>query len=387
MPLKKIFILLFALWGTLGNSQQVELSALTKISVLTIGPGDELNSKFGHSALRVQDPTVGMDIVYNYGMFDFKAPNFYTNFTRGKLDYWVAKETYQRFLYGYEYEKRWVKEQVLNLSATDVKLIYQFLENNYLPENRYYKYDFFFDNCTTRLPDALKTVLGDKLHLAVVDVGDETTYRDLIHQNLELNSWSNFGIDLALGSVIDKKGTPFLPINLFDQLKESQLNQNPLVYKEIDVLPEGRPQKPPNIFFTPLFWLSILALIVFGVTYLDFKKNRRSRWLDFLLFFATGVAGILILFLWFATDHTATKINFNAFWAAAPNLIVAFVLMKKQLPKWLRGYVIALLAFLFITLILWLLKVQVFSPLLLFILVSLLIRYLFLFKQSKVSNT
>jgi len=386
MRLKKVLIILCTFWGILGFSQQIKISALTKISILTIGPGDELNSKFGHSAIRLQDPTIGMDIVYNYGMFDFNTPNFYMKFARGKLDYWINKETFDRFLYVYKYEKRWVKEQVLNLSAKEVKQLYDFLENNHLPDNRFYKYDFFFDNCTTRLPDALKSVLGDNLELATVDVGDKTTYRDLIHQNLELNSWSNFGIDLALGSVIDKKGTPFLPINLLNQLNDSELGDKNLVYKEIEVLPEGREKNKTSIFKTPLFWLSILLLLFLGVTYVDFKKQKRSRWLDFLLFFTTGIVGILILFLWFATDHQATKANFNALWAFAPNLLIAFVLLKKQLPKWTKIYLMFLLALIGVTLILWLLKIQIFSPLILFILVSLSVRYLFLSRLIKLGN-
>ena len=383
MFLKKVFIFFFALWGVFGLSQQLELSALTKISVLTIGPGDELNSKFGHSAIRVQDPTIGMDIVYNYGMFDFSDPNFYTKFTRGKLDYWIDRETYARFVYGYEYEKRWVKEQILHLSATEAKQLYQFLENNYRPENRYYKYDFFFDNCTTRIPDALRAVLGDKIKLAEIDIGNDTTYRDLIHQNLELNSWSNFGIDLALGSVIDKEGTPFLPINLFDQLKESNIDEKPFVFKEVELLPEGRTPLANPILMTPIFWLSLLLLLVIGITYMDFKKGTRSRWLDFLLFLCTGIAGTLILFLWFATDHQATKLNYNAFWAVAPNLILAFVLLKKRLPSWLKIYLLVLLCLLVLTLIIWVLKVQIFSPLIVFALIALAIRYLFLTKHTK----
>lgn len=387
MQLRKIVVLLILVLSAFGYSQEMELSALTKVSVLTIGPGNELNSKFGHSAIRMKDPAIGMDIVYNYGMFDFQDPNFYTKFTRGKLDYWIGKETHQRFLYGYEYEKRWVKEQVLNLSVAEVNQLHQFLENNYLPENRYYKYDFFFDNCTTRLPDVLETVLGDKLHLSIVDVGDATTYRDLIHQNLEMNSWSNFGIDLALGSVIDKKGTPFLPINLFDQLKDSKLNQKSLVNNEIDLLSEGRLLESTNFFTSPIFWLSILMLFVLGVTYSDYKKQRRSRWLDFLLFLLTGLAGTLILFLWFATDHQATKLNFNVFWVFAPNVILAFILLKKQAPKWLNKYLWILLAGIAITGILWIFKIQVFSPLTIFALVALSIRYLFLIHTINQSNS
>ncbi len=382
---KYLFILLMGL-GLVGFSQDFNISALTKVSILTVGPGDELNSKFGHSALRVKDPTTNLDIVYNYGMFDFDTPNFYMKFTRGKLDYSLAKQRFAYFLRSYEIEQRWVKEQVLRLNPKEVQALLQFLENNHLPENRFYKYDFFFDNCTTRLPEVLKTVLGAKLTLDPADVGDETTYRDLIHQNLELNSWSNFGIDLALGSVIDKKGTPFLPINVYDQLTKSKINNEDIVYKDISLLQDHRPINNTNFVATPLFWLTVLLIVVALVTYFDFKKKKRSRWLDFSLFFITGAVGLLILFLWFATDHQATKTNFNALWAFAPNWIVAFFMLKKRLPDWSAIYCYITLGLLVVTAFLWMINIQVFSPLIVLILVALAIRYLFLARTAAVNG-
>ncbi len=384
MHIRTYLFLFLLVFSVSGFSQEFTISALTRVSILTVGPGDELNSKFGHSAIRVKDPTTDLDIVYNYGMFDFNTPNFYMKFTRGKLDYRLAKQRFTYFLRSYEIEKRWLKEQVLQLKPEEVQALLGFLEKNHLPENRFYKYDFFFDNCTTRLPEALKTVLGTKLTLDPGDVGDETTYRDLIHQNLELNSWSNFGIDLALGSVIDEKGTPFLPINVYDQLEQSKINTEPIVYKDISLLEDHRPENKANFLTTPFFWLVIVLGAVALVTYFDFKKGKRSRWLDFGLFFSTGAAGLLILFLWFATDHQATKTNFNALWAFAPNLIVAFFMLKKQLPAWSRAYCYLLVGLILVTVLLWVLNIQVFSPLIILILVALAIRYLFLSRLAVV---
>mgnify|MGYP003670259273 CR=1 FL=1 len=383
MQLKKYLPLVLLVFGMVGSAQLVELSPLTKISILTVGPGDELNSKFGHSALRLQDPTIGIDVVYNYGLFDFEAPNFYVNFVRGQLDYSLGRQRFNSFCLSYEREGRWVKEQVLKLSGSDIEALFRFLEDNYLPENRYYKYDFFFDNCTTRIPDALQKVLNDRLDLDQAAFEKEETYRQLIHQNLEVNSWSNFGIDLALGSVIDKKGTPFLPINVFDELKNSKIDGAPLVYTEVDILPERRPASHSNFLLSPLFWLVILLLVVGLVSFLDIKNNKRTRWLDFTLFFVTGAAGLLILFLWFGTDHLATKINFNSFWAFAPNLAIAFYLLRKQPPPWTKKYLYVAIGFLVLTVVFWLLKIQIFSPLIIFILIALAIRYIFLVRYLK----
>ena len=387
MRLPKVFFLLLVCWTTVGSSQQIELSQLSKVSVLTVGTADELHSKFGHSAIRILDPTIGLDLVYNYGMFDFNDPNFYVKFTRGKLDYRIARETFAHFIRTYEYENRWVKEQVLNLSNDDKIALLRFLEHNLLPENRYYKYDFLFDNCATRIPDALQKATGSELVFNEDHLSDHRTFRELIHENLEVNSWSNFGIDLALGSVIDKEATAyqhmFLPHYVFDQLNNTEINGKPLVYNEQELLAEKPIDTGLTFFTSPLFWLSLLTLVVLVITYRDHKTARSTRWLDFLLFFVTGIAGILILFLWFGTDHQATKVNFNALWAFAPNFVIAFILLKKQFPAWLKTYLSLLLALLGAVPLLWIFKIQIFSPLILFLLVSLFVRYLFLLKLLK----
>lgn len=390
MRFQKLLIIVLVCWGTAGCCQQMELSPLSKASVLTVGTADELHSKFGHSAIRIVDPTIGMDLVYNYGMFDFNDPNFYIKFTRGKLDYRIARETFPQFMRTYEYENRWVKEQVLNMSNNDKRALFLFLENNLLPENRYYKYDFLFDNCATRIPDALQKASGNKLLFGEGHLKEHYTFRELIHQNLKMNSWSTFGIDLALGSVIDKEATPyehmFLPHYVFKQLNNTKINGKPLVTAERELLAERPVARKINFFTAPLFWFAILMLMVIIITYKDYQSHRRSRWLDFILFLTTGLMGIVILFLWFATDHQATKVNFNALWAFAPNLFLSFLLLKPALQNWLKTYVSLLLALLGVVPILWIFKVQLFSPLILFILISLVIRYLFLLRLSKTGN-
>ncbi len=380
MPFKKYVLVFIVVCGTFGFSQQITLSPLSKISVLTVGPGTELYSKFGHSAIRIKDLTLGIDAVYNYGMFDFDTPNFYMKFSRGQLDYRLGRQRFDGFMSSYELENRWVREQVLNLSVTEMNAVFQFLENNYLPNNRYYKYDFFFDNCTTRIPSALKKVLNGKLHLDDQTLKKGETFRQLIHQNLEVNSWSNFGIDLALGSVIDKKGTPFLPVNVYEQLKHSTISGTALVYVDTELLKERPMEKKSNFFLSPLFWFSIMLLSILAMTFYDLKNDRRSRWLDFILFLISGAVGLLILLLWFVTDHQATKLNFNALWAFAPNMIVAFYLFRKTPPIWIKKYIFILFGLMGLTVILWIFQIQIFSPLIIFLLLGLSIRYLYLLR-------
>lgn len=387
MWLKKTVFFLIVLFTTPGFSQP-ELSPSSTISILTVGTADELHSKFGHSAIRVQDPVLGIDVVYNYGFFDFSTPNFYLKFTRGKLLYRLVRERFSDFLYGYELENRWVREQELRLSLAQKNELLQFLENNHLPENRFYKYDFLFDNCSTRIPDALQKVLKEALIFDYSDIENTYTFRELIHQNLEINSWSNFGIDLALGAVIDREATPyeqlFLPIYVYQQLPNNTINGEKLVAKDSLLLDVKPSKKNNNFFLSPLFCLSLLALLILFITFKDYRKNTRTAWLDFGLFLITGLAGLLILFLWLGTDHKATANNFNFLWSFPLNIFIAFVLLKKRmLPKWLGLYLGTLLILLLATGVLWILKIQIFSPLILLIIVPLGIRYLFLIYSER----
>jgi hypothetical protein len=379
-----IFLIILSLYG---YSQEAQLSRLSKLSLLTVGTGQDLAAKFGHSAIRLQDPSVDIDVVYGYGTYNFEDPNFYLNFTRGKLDYTITRHPFNLFERSYVFEQRWIKEQELNLDLEQRKKIVGFLETNLLPQNRLYTYDFLFENCATKIPEVFEKNLGDALRFDYNHLEEQFTFRQLIHENLNVNSWSNFGIDLALGSVIDRKASPyehlFLPIYVYEQLKHTTLNGTPIVQKEAIIL--DIPTKPDTTFFllTPAFWLGLLLLAVSYCTYSDWKGNTRTKWIDTLLFSLTGIAGFIIIFLWFLTDHDATKANYNIFWAFAPNLIIAFYLVKNRPVKWLRTYIRIAIVLLVISVVLWLLKVQVFSVLISFILLALGIRYLFLIYHLK----
>jgi len=385
---KKIALTFFLLSTVVsGYSQSTQLSPLSKLSLLTVGTGQDLAAKFGHSAIRLQDPAIGIDVVYGYGTYNFDDPNFYLNFTRGKLDYMITRSSFDLFERSYVYEQRWIKEQELDLDLEQRSAIVTFLETNLLPQNRLYKYDFLFENCATKIPEVFETTLGDALQFDYAHLQEQFTFRQLIHQNLKVNSWSNFGIDLALGSVIDRKATPyehlFLPIYVYEQLKHTTLNGTPIVTKESLLL--DIPTQEDNTFFllTPVFWLALLLFVVLYITIKDLQQNSRTKWIDLLLFSLTGIAGCIILFLWFFTDHDATKANYNALWAFAPNLIIAFYLLKSQPAKWIKTYLKILVALLVISVILWIAKVQVFSILMVFVLLALGIRYLFLLHRFK----
>ncbi len=296
------------------NLAAQENPAPERISLLTCGPGDELYFAWGHSALRVYNPLTGADTVYNWGVFDFATPNFYLKFMRGKLLYFMGKEPTRRFLYPYRATDRWVYELPLDLRPEDKAEVLNFLQENYKPENRYYLYDFFFDNCATRIRDMLRSTMD----LKAVEVPDmqEKTLRDLLHEYLEQRPWTRFGIDLILGVPSDQPATfenaMFLPDYLEDHIQHYRHNDLSITRDRREILPIQRVKKKPR-WLTPtcLFW----GLLTFFVALSWFApKSMILKLLDTSLFLAAGLGGLLILVMWLGTDHLATKVNLNLLW-------------------------------------------------------------------------
>lgn len=380
-----ILLLLFFL-SVSAKAQFVPLSETAEISILTIGPGAELYDKFGHSAFRIQDSLNGVDVVFNYGVYDFDTPNFYTKFAQGKLLYQLGVSYYQPFLQSYVAQNRWVKEQTLNLNSTEKQALSDFLWNNAQPENKKYKYDFFFDNCATKIRDVLQIVLGDKLEYKEDYIKEELTFRQLIQRNLQANSWGSMGIDIALGAVIDRKAKPieyqFLPDYIYKGAANAVIKRNgssESLVKKTNVLFENTPTPPDNNFLlSPLFVLGILGLLIVFVTYRDYRNNTRNRYLDLFIFSFTGLVGVFLLLLWFATDHTATANNYNLLWAFPISLVFIVAIFKKHISPKMKRYVFLLLLLLVLLTIHWLTGVQVFAIALLPLLLALAIRYVYL---------
>lgn len=385
MRLKSILIILLLFLCFEGNSQQIELSPTSKISVLTCGPGEELYTAFGHSAFRIQDSSQGIDVVYNYGIFDTRGQNFYYKFSQGRMDYLVVRSHYSNFLDDYKVDGRWIKEQLLNLDQNQRNELFGFLENNARPENRVYSYDYFHNNCATKIWEVLEKTFGDKLVFDENYIDTTYSIRELIRQNLRTNDWGQFGIDIALGSVIDRKASikehMYLPEYISKQLKSAKLDSKPLSSNETQILKPLEKNHKNNFFLSPLFWFGLLFILAILITYRDFKSGKRSRWFDFILFFIIGLHGLLIFYLWFLTDHVWTVMNYNILWVFPLNAIVAFFLLKKNPPKWISKYLLFLLSLIVLALILWGFKVQSFSVLIIPFLLLLITRYLFLYNR------
>lgn len=294
-----------------------------RFSLLTCGAGEEIYSLFGHTAIRYENFTRGIDAVFNYGIFSFNTPNFILRFTLGETDYQLGVTSYKQFAYEYTWTGRDVWQQTLNLNAEEKKKLLALLEENYLPQNRIYRYNFFYDNCATRPRDQIERAVQGTLEYADDMTSFQTgiSFRDIVHQYTIGHSWARFGIDLCLGSQADKDITRrqmmFAPFYLKDflakaQLKNAQGMERPLVSSEDHII-QSPQQTSTEETPSPLQTAFLLFTIVTIVTAYGIYR-RKSLWLlDLLLFLAAGVAGCILAFLASFSQHPAVSPNYLLF--------------------------------------------------------------------------
>ena len=313
-----------------------------RISLLTCSPGEELYATFGHSALRVTDSASNEDIVYNYGTFNFDEPGFYTKFVRGKLMYYLSTEDFSSFKRAYEYERRSMIEQVLNLSCNEKEKMYQLLRQNLMGENKFYKYDFLFDNCTTRLRDLLEKTAEAPVHFSTI-VKEKTTFRQHIFEYMDYNDklWTKLGMDILLGNITDavmtNREAMYLPDYLLKGFDSGRIGNKPVVLSKNIILdlPVVKPGK--NFFTNPIFifWLLFIAIVL-----VSFSNNEAVKkflyGFDGFLFFITGFAGIVMLVMWFGTEHIVCRNNYNLLWAWPTHAVMAFFAHSKK--HWVKRY-------------------------------------------------
>ncbi|MCH7409727.1 DUF4105 domain-containing protein [Belliella sp. DSM 111904] len=379
---KKILIVFSLLFANIiyVNAQNVQ------ISLLTCDPGDQIYSVFGHSAIRVLDQETGEDLVYNYGTFDFDAPFFVIKFTQRTLDYMLSVTTYERFLYEYQYFQRGVREQILNLNDVQKENVIKFLKINALPENRLYRYDFFYDNCATRVRDLFEEVLGKQLVWNDPDDPQEQTFRELIDECIHPLPWYDLGIDLALGSVIDAKATErekqFLPVYMEAAFARAQIEGDgptrALAQASQPVL-QFPQQAASASLFNPFIVMWLVAIIFMIITFLGYKRRRLYIGFDVTLFGVLGLLGLLIFVLWFLTFHSQTKWNWNILWAFPMHLVLVFALLKKEVLPWLKRYLMFALIMADAAVVFWILGWQSFHPSLIPILLVVILRTNFLY--------
>ncbi len=289
-----------------------------QISLLTFGPGEDLYSVFGHTAIRVYDPARGQDITYGWGGFRYED-NFYVKFLRGTLPYYIDAYEMNLIVYAYQRENRTIREQVLNLSATQKQRLLRVLETNMLPENRTYQYKFFYDNCASRPRDVISEACSDSLTIPSKLVSTGKSYRDWMNDYLGEKPWAKLGMNLAIGRPADAQTdgwhAMYLPNNVHEQMGHATLRQadgrvEPLVVSGrtlFDAQKTFRRELP--FIFDPDVVFAVLGIVVVVFTIRRYQRGRVDRWLDRLLFGFSGFWGWFLFLLWVATDHGVTAWN------------------------------------------------------------------------------
>ncbi len=336
--MKRIFILLLLviLIIPVYSASNKKLSSSAQISLITCSSGDELYSIFGHSAIRVYDDSLQINEVYNYGTFDFNTPNFYGKFANGELDYMLSAYNFKYFLPSYFRNNRSVSEQILNLTSTEKQNLFNALETNKLPENKFYRYEFFYDNCATRIRDIIFASLdGEVIYTPGSSL--DMTFRDMIHLYLNKQPWTRDGIDILLGSKIDIKITQYESMFLPDYLKDYFINTEvkrvnntqPLILSDNELLSFPDNEGHSSGLTKRITW--ILFILLFILFLYEIRTKRRFIIVDRILLFVTGLFGLIVFYLWTFSELTTTGANYNILWALPTNLILLFKL--KQINK------------------------------------------------------
>lgn len=356
----KIICLILGLGLTIpGTSSAQQDSCEWRISLLTCTPGEELYSTFGHTAIRVK--TDQFDIVFNYGTFEFEDPDFYSKFVKGKLPYFLSVEQYADFAYSYLYEKRGIEEQMLLMDCQQKAQLFEALKKNAREENKFYKYDFLFDNCTTRAGDIIALNAGDSVSYKSILPATVPSFRELLYQYLDRGNqqWSKLGIDILLGSRIDRKVTNreamFLPDNLKLAFIGASINGQRIATDPQTIVASTAPPVEKSIW-TPLTIFFILLTVIVLLSFSKIDLIRKSLHVfDRIWFTLLGLLGLLLLFMWFGTDHGSCKDNLNLIWALPLNLVLTFTRWQK---KGIRTYFKFLTLLSIITLLSWFLLPQ-----------------------------
>ena len=361
--MRRIVGLLTLLILTIGVRAEAKDSI--RLSLLTCDAGEEIYTLFGHSAIRYQHRGKGIDVVFNYGLFNFGAPNFILRFALGETDYQLGMTTYDRFAAEYAWYGRDVVEQELNLNPEEKEKLVAALEENYLPQNRVYRYNFFYDNCATRPRDQIEqAVTGDIRYAQPMDsLLTNVTYRTLLHRYSEGHPWSRFGMDLCMGSEADRpitrRATMFVPFLLHDALAQAVVLDNdsterPLVCNERRLVQTGltAADHRSDDMLTPDVCAWLLLVVVIGCTWYGFSKRRPLWGIDLVLFLAAGTAGCILAFLVLFSQHPAVSPNY-LLWVFHPlHLFCLPCLLRRVAKGKISRYLVANIAILTLFIIL-----------------------------------
>jgi len=304
------------------------------VSILTCYPGTEEYELYGHSAIRIRNAE--FDSVWNYGVFDFNSPNFITRFALGDTDYMLDASTTDRFLLPYRADKRRVEELKLNLTQDEARRMRAALQENALPQNRSYRYNFLADNCATRIFDRIEDAVGDTIRITAPPRFN--TYREALKCYHGKALWYAMGVDMALGADIDKPLTQrqqvFLPLELMRVLQTADFPDGRKVVSADNVVinnPADSADNRTNDIASPMFINTLIAIIGMFMCMFFLYRRRVNRLVYAVFFSLIGIIGLVMSFLVFVCDHPGTDINYLLIWLNPLALIVpAFIFCKKN---------------------------------------------------------
>lgn len=312
----KVRLLLYILFFFVCMKSYAQKQDSIQFSLLTCSPGTEIYSLFGHTAIRYQNFTQNRDLVFNYGMFSFSAPNFIYRFVKGETDYQLGVTEYSYFESEYKFRGSAVYQQVINLTQVEKLNLQRLLLDNYLPQNRVYRYNYFYDNCTTRARDRIEQSINGRV--VYPDASEDKTFRSIIHEYTKGFQWEELGIDLCLGAEADEnisiRQQMFSPFYMYDFAQKAVIesadgNVRPFVSKEEIIVEAGEVEGVSSFPLGPVFCSIIFLLINLIVIILQIRGKRIFWWWDLFLYLIQGVSGCIIAFLFFFSVHPTVGSN------------------------------------------------------------------------------
>ena len=299
--IKKLLLLIILFFQTVGFSQNPALSEIASVSIFTCGRGNELYSTFGHTAIRIKDSINNLDVVYNYGAFDFRTENFYLKFVKGDLQYFINATSYDDFIFEYQTDNREVIEQTLSFPLAKKQELFELLNTSLFSEERNYTYKFIDRNCTTMVVEKINAIVGKKL---IEKVDDKSiSFRDLLYPYFDNHFYYKLGINIIFGAKTDAKAEKlFLPIELLNCLDKAKIENKPLVVKK-ETLIKGAELTSSFSFINSIYFIALILLVIALI-------NNKYVSLSYL--FLSGLLGIFLCLVGLYSDHKEVLWNYNA---------------------------------------------------------------------------
>lgn len=316
---KKLLFALLNLISFCGFSQNISLSEKAKVSILTCGLGPESYAMYGHTGIRIQDSIHGIDVVYNYGAFDFSTPNFIGRFIKGDLQYFVTNGSFIDFYYNYQAENREIIEQELQLNPTQINLLFQQLNHSVYSEERYYTYKFIDRNCTTMVVDKINGILGKEY---IKSDTFNQTYREILYPYMT-DFYMKLGIQLIFGTKVDEPATRlFLPYEFKDAISTAKINGNKIEKSNSKILQVTKAETPFN-------WLNSIYSLLTALLILIFLNKK---WIKISYFIFAGILGLFFSLVGLYSLHEEILWNYNIL-LFNPLLLVFAWYLKKEIKE------------------------------------------------------